>query len=190
MRRSSCRSELDQVQIASPCTVPWATMAGDDRVRFCGRCRQNVYNVEALDPFEAHRLVVLREGRVCLRLRRRPDGTVVTADCWSRLRAARRRGVASFLVMLVVVGWWQLCAMWAGARSLSRLVSAALPRPHASAPPTPAPRRSPLVSPPEYTMGTREPGPDEPEEPEEEADGRAGLEELTIELGQVKTHRR
>ncbi|HEX4406044.1 MAG TPA: hypothetical protein VH560_14500 [Polyangia bacterium] len=109
---------VDEVVIASPCTVSWDGMRGDDRVRFCGQCRQNVYNVEALDRGAARRLIEAREGRVCLRILRRDDGTVVTADCWTRLRAARRRGVLAFVAMLVVVGFAQLCAMRFGLRAL------------------------------------------------------------------------
>jgi hypothetical protein len=50
---------------------------GDGRTRFCGQCRQNVYNVEAMSRGEARRLIAAREGRVCVRILRRPDGTVV-----------------------------------------------------------------------------------------------------------------
>jgi hypothetical protein len=92
-------------------------MRGDDRVRFCRECRQNVFNVEAMTRAEAERMIADREGRACIRMLRRPDGTVVTADCWARLRAARRRGLLPFLGMLVVVGWAQLAAMRFGWRA-------------------------------------------------------------------------
>jgi xanthine dehydrogenase molybdopterin-binding subunit B len=32
-------------------------MPADDRVRFCGQCRQNVFNVAALSRDEARRLI-------------------------------------------------------------------------------------------------------------------------------------
>ncbi len=111
---------MDQIVIASPCTVPWSSMPGDDRVRFCGRCRQNVYNVEGFGRAEARRLVAEGEGRLCVRILRRTDGTVVTADCWARLRAARRRGIAAFLAMLLVVGWTELVAIRFGLDGLRR----------------------------------------------------------------------
>ena len=85
-----CEAELDDLEVQTPCDVPWDTMSGDNRVRFCGQCRQNVYNIEALARAEVVRLIAAREGRLCVRFHRRPDGTVVTADCWARLRAARR----------------------------------------------------------------------------------------------------
>lgn len=138
---------VDEVAIASPCTVSWDGMRGDDRVRFCGQCRQNVYNVEALDRGAARRLIEAREGRVCLRILRRDDGTVVTADCWTRLRAARRRGVLAFVAMLVVVGFAQLCAMRFGLRALggacsptgqaARTMGAPPPPPHLMGEPRP-----------------------------------------------------
>ena len=114
------RDAVDEIEIASPCTVPWDDMRGDDRVRFCGHCRQNVYNVETLGREEARRLVREREGRVCVRILRRDDGTVVTADCWTRLRAARRRGIASFLAALLVLVWAELVAVRFGLQGLRR----------------------------------------------------------------------
>ena len=114
---------VDQVEISSPCTVPWSSMRGDGRIRFCGHCRQNVYNVEAFGRAEARRLVAESEGRLCVRIMRRSDGTVVTADCWTRLRAARRRGIVPFLVMLLVVAWAELMAIGFGLAGWRRFVA-------------------------------------------------------------------
>ncbi len=118
---------VDRVEIATPCEVSWDSMYGDERVRHCGSCRQNVYNVAQLTRAQALELIAAAERskgshRVCLRIYRRPDGTVVTADCWSRLRAARRRGVWAFVAMLVIIGWAQLAAMFVGVSGLRRLV--------------------------------------------------------------------
>ncbi len=121
------RDKIDQIEISSPCTVSWDQMraaGGDGRVRFCGQCRQNVYNVEAMSRVEARRLITAREGRVCVRILRRPDGTVVTADCWARLRAARRRGFLPFLGMMVLVGLTELIAIGVGLVSLKGLMGA------------------------------------------------------------------
>jgi len=35
-------SKLDQIRITSPCKESWDSMRGDDCVRFCQSCRQNV----------------------------------------------------------------------------------------------------------------------------------------------------
>lgn len=56
-------------------------MAGDDRVRFCSACKLNVYNLSGMSRKEATELFTLIEGRLCVRLFRRLDGTVLTRDC-------------------------------------------------------------------------------------------------------------
>ncbi len=151
------RSELDpvdRIEIPTPCAVSWDSMYGDDRIRHCGSCRKNVYNVASLTRAQAIELIASRE-EVCVRIYRRPDGTVVTSDCWSRLRAARRRGMWAFLAMLVIVGWAQLAAMIVGIAGLRRLVL----HPMMGSPPaapasrgTPMPRREPTPVPREMTI--------------------------------------
>jgi hypothetical protein len=86
---------LDSVRIAAPCKASWDDMAGDDRVRFCGSCRKNVYNLSAMPRDEAEALLVAREGAMCVRLYKRADGTVITADCPVGARRRRRRRVAA-----------------------------------------------------------------------------------------------
>jgi hypothetical protein len=134
MSQANCgpRDAVDQIEISSPCNVSWDEMRqspGDERVRFCGQCRQNVYNVEAMGRAEARRLIARREGRACVRILRRPDGTVVTADCWARLRAARRRGWLPFLGMLVLVGFTELIAVGTGLGRLRTLLAGPPPAP-------------------------------------------------------------
>ena len=114
------RDIVDRIEIPVPCHVPWADMTGDDRVRFCGDCRQNVYNVAMFTRAEATRLLNDSSGRVCLRIFRRPDGTVITDDCRARLRAARKRGLLIFAGTLVVVFWAQICAQFVGLMGLRR----------------------------------------------------------------------
>jgi hypothetical protein len=72
---------LDVIDIASPCHVPWESMAGTERVRFCDQCRLSVYNLSELDRAAAETLVRAHEGRLCVRFYRRPDGRVMTRDC-------------------------------------------------------------------------------------------------------------
>ncbi len=174
MSQTDCaaRDAVDQIEIQSPCTVAWDEMrpaGGDGRVRFCGQCRQNVYNVEAMSRGEARRLIAMREGRVCVRILRRPDGTVVTADCWARLRAARRRGFLPFLGMLVLVGFTELIAIGAGlARLKGMWIDGPPPRRGPASrspiagqlvapPPTPIMGAPPLL--PEREMGKKAPPP-------------------------------
>lgn len=75
---------LDAVTIPVPCTVPWDEMSGDCRTRFCDQCRQNVYDVSELSRAEAVELLTATAGVPCLRIYRRPDGRVMTADCATR----------------------------------------------------------------------------------------------------------
>jgi hypothetical protein len=85
------KQSLDLIQIASPCHVSWDAMTGDERARFCGHCRLNVYDISQMSRAEAEAFIAGREGRTCLRLFRRADGTVLTRDCPVGLRTVRKR---------------------------------------------------------------------------------------------------
>jgi hypothetical protein len=82
---------LDDVRVATPCPASWDEMTGNDRVRFCGQCSLNVYNLSGMRRVEAERLVASTEGRLCVRYFRRKDGTILTKDCPVGLAALRRR---------------------------------------------------------------------------------------------------
>jgi hypothetical protein len=120
--RARRRVRLNQFAITSPCSLPWETMPGDDRVRFCGQCKQNVYNISGMTEREATRLIADRQGRLCGRITRRADGTIVTADCWTRLRAARRRGLLHLAAVMLLVIVPELLSMRFGLGNLLRLV--------------------------------------------------------------------
>ncbi|MCB1280967.1 MAG: hypothetical protein KDB18_05545 [Salinibacterium sp.] len=81
---------LDHVSVASPCPMNWDEMTGDDRVRHCEMCELNVYNIAGMTRQDATELITQTEGRVCIRLHRRADGTVITRDCPVGLAAVRR----------------------------------------------------------------------------------------------------
>jgi Carboxypeptidase regulatory-like domain len=84
--------DLSSIRIASPCPADWEKMVGDERVRHCAECNLNVYNLSALTEREARQLLEGNNGnRVCLRLYRRADGTIITQDCPWGFRALRRR---------------------------------------------------------------------------------------------------
>src|SRR5262245_11466437 len=84
-------SLVQQVQIASPCTASWDAMVGDGKVRFCSHCKLNVYNLSAMSQEEGERLIIEKEGKLCARIYRREDGTVLTRDCPVGLAALRKR---------------------------------------------------------------------------------------------------
>lgn len=91
-------SLLDSLRVASPCTARWDEMAGDDRVRFCDHCERHVYNLSEVPRDEAERLVRAAAGDLCVRLYRRADGTVLTADCPVGVSRRRIRGLAAAAV--------------------------------------------------------------------------------------------
>lgn len=82
---------LKNLRIASPCPMNWTQMTGDERVRFCSSCNLHVYNIAELTRKQATKLITETEGRICGRIYRRSDGTVITKDCPIGLRAIRRR---------------------------------------------------------------------------------------------------
>jgi hypothetical protein len=100
-------SLLDTIEIATPCTARWEEMTGDDRTRHCSHCSLNVYDISAMTRQEATNLIASTEGRLCVRLYRRMDGTVLTRDCPTGIRAARQRlarsirNIAATVVALV-----------------------------------------------------------------------------------------
>jgi hypothetical protein len=95
---------LGQLRVASPCGVSWDSMAGDARVRFCRLCSLNVYDFAGMTRAEVEALLLKTEGRLCGRLTRRADGTVLTKDCPVGLRALRLRATraagAAFAALL------------------------------------------------------------------------------------------
>ena len=82
---------LNTVRIASPCPASWERMAGDERIRHCTLCDLNVYNFEAMTANEVRELILKTEGRLCARMYRRADGTLLTRDCPTGIQALRRR---------------------------------------------------------------------------------------------------
>jgi Carboxypeptidase regulatory-like domain len=82
---------VNKLRIASPCSMNWENMSGDERSRFCQSCQLNVYNLSEMSSGEIEKLILQKEGRVCGRLFRRADGTVITKDCPTGLSAMRKR---------------------------------------------------------------------------------------------------
>lgn len=84
-------SVLQRIEIATPCDASWDDMAGDERKRFCQQCELHVYNFAAMTEQEAVQLIEETQGRLCGRIYRRKDGTVLTQNCPVGLRAVRRK---------------------------------------------------------------------------------------------------
>lgn len=122
MNRTVTLDVLDRVQVASPCTADWSSMTGDQSVRHCDQCGLYIYNLSEMPRDEAIELVQRTEGRLCVRFYRRADGTMITRDCPTGLRALRRKAAAGLgraaAAAAVVLGsivsmglgrpWWSL----------------------------------------------------------------------------------
>lgn len=117
----SFNNPLDNIRVASPCSADWNQMYGNERRRFCGDCKLNVYNLSDMTRDQAENFLMASEGRVCVRFFRRADGTVLTRNCpvgWRAIRRSASRVVtASFsLVAGVLFGF-------VGLRTADSLVS-------------------------------------------------------------------
>lgn len=97
-------SPLNNIKIASPCSADWNEMYGNERRRFCGDCKLNVYNLSGMGRAEAEAFITNSEGRACVRFYRRADGSVLTRDCpvgWAKVKQ-RTRAFASALGVLFI----------------------------------------------------------------------------------------
>lgn len=92
---SKQKFDINKIHVASPCSVGWETMTGDERIRRCHSCELNIYNISEMTKTEVESLIANREGRLCIRLYKRADGTVLTKDCPVGIRAYQKR-VARF----------------------------------------------------------------------------------------------
>ncbi len=106
-------SLLDEIKISAPCLESWEAMEGDERVRHCNGCKQNVYNLSGMTQSEAEDLLQAHEGGLCVRLYQRDDGSVITKNCPTGVRALRERAVKkwvaiSYAVAALALGFWRV----------------------------------------------------------------------------------
>jgi carboxypeptidase family protein len=97
---------LGNLQIASPCPADWNKMVGDERVRHCSECNLNVYNLSTMTERQVQELIASSRGsRLCARLYRRADGTVLTQDCpWSFRVLTRKISRLAAAVLAAIMG--------------------------------------------------------------------------------------
>ena len=95
---------LERIEIRTPCPMDWDLMDGNDRVRFCDRCKKN-------------------GEKICGRIFRREDGTVVTADCPPRQNSqitARKNPIqfsmAALMMLVTFSAGLAASAPWIGAK--------------------------------------------------------------------------
>lgn len=73
------------IKLDYSCPLIWSDMDGDERVRHCRKCRQNVYNLSMMTREEAYRFIKETEGKECVAFYQRRDGKLITRDCVSIL---------------------------------------------------------------------------------------------------------
>lgn len=73
-------TRLDQIEISKPCPVDWSRMVGDEKSRHCAQCNKRVFNLTKMTRRQAEVIVEASGGRLCARITRQPDGTIVTED--------------------------------------------------------------------------------------------------------------
>ncbi len=103
MDRSIALDILSNVSIASPCNVPWDSMKGDNRVRFCDECHLRVYNLSDMKAVDAADLVQRSEGRLCIKFYQRADGTMLTTDCPKGIRPKIRWAASRIAAAIMVI---------------------------------------------------------------------------------------
>ena len=155
---------LASVQVASPCSAEWSDMVGDDRVRFCGSCAKNVYNLSAMLAEDAERLLVERAGKdLCVRFFQRADGTMMTSDCPVGVTRKRRKKVAMAVAGAGAMAFGAFASLRESARQGGYIpaptgeVAATGPPPAAPEVPTAMGTVAPPTAPPVAMMGDIQP---------------------------------
>ena len=107
---------LDVIDIPRPCPADWDAMRGDAQSRFCDHCQHHVYNLSEMTRAAAEALIIEKQGKLCGRLYRRADGTIITADCgggW-KLRARKLGALVGAACAAVISG---VCAPYVFSRN-------------------------------------------------------------------------
>lgn len=88
---------LDAIQIRTPCPAKWEAMVGTDRVRHCGTCEKEVWNLTALDADEIQAFLAERGAtKPCVRIFRRADQHFMAEACSAgRVQLVRAASVAA-----------------------------------------------------------------------------------------------
>ncbi len=83
--------KLDHLRVAAPCNESWETMCGNDKVRLCSHCNLGVRDLSQLTRPQIETLIAASQGRLCVRVRKHDDGTLVTAARAFTLPGLKRR---------------------------------------------------------------------------------------------------
>ncbi len=118
-RRRELKNRIQSYFVASPCSMSWSDMTGDEAIRYCGECKLNIHNLSSLADEEVVALLDRKRAgeRICTYFYRRDDGTIATDNCPKRLKIFRRKLQVCAASMLLA-----LCWLWAGQADAQGLV--------------------------------------------------------------------
>lgn len=120
-RRREIKNKIQSYFVASPCSVSWSDMTGDEAVRYCGECKLNIHNLSSLSDDQVVALIDRKRSgeRICTYFYRDQSGAIVTDNCPKRLKIFRRKLQICAASMLLA-----LCWLWAGQVDAQGLVGA------------------------------------------------------------------
>lgn len=109
---SDLMPDLDSIVIENPCKVDWNSMTGDEKTRFCGQCKLNVHNISEMEDEEIRELFKTSSDsnskQLCLRMYKRPDGTVVRRNCQFKVRQLKKALHRSVASIVGLTAWFTL----------------------------------------------------------------------------------
>jgi hypothetical protein len=57
---------LENLEIKNPCSINWDEMTGDEGIRYCGKCRHQVYNLSEMPKRRALKILNQPNAKVCV----------------------------------------------------------------------------------------------------------------------------
>lgn len=96
-------NRLETINLAFSCPMDWDKMIGNNQIRYCPECKLSVYNISSLSNVEATKLINSNENRLCIKLYRRADGTVLTKDCSVGIRVIKKKITTNIVVASLAV---------------------------------------------------------------------------------------
>ena len=100
------RIELPVIEIPTPCPMKWEELSGGDRKRYCDHCTKHVFNFSEMPAAEVKEILdssVCSSERVCAQIRRREDGSIMTAENRPARRSFWRKPLVALATSLVAL---------------------------------------------------------------------------------------
>ena len=82
---------LDRLQVTSPCSAEWERMSGDEQQRYCDECQRVVYDFSKMTRRQIEAIVATSRNRLCARLTREEDGSLLMLETPPVIHPANRR---------------------------------------------------------------------------------------------------